>query len=147
MAKNPLGVSTQTSSSASAPIRACHPGGATGTASTTRAAPCARAIWQAARAVDPVAMPSSTTTATRPFSGSRGRRTRYRAARACTAACSRAWTAASSSSDTPDACTTSGLMTRTPSSPTAPMPSSGWNGTPSLRTTMTSSGAPSACAT
>ena len=51
-------------------------GGATGTASTTRAAPCARATWQAARAVDPVAMPSSTTTATRPASGSRGRSAR-----------------------------------------------------------------------
>ncbi len=59
----------------------------------------------------------------------------------------RAWTAASSSCDTPDAWMTSGLRTRAPSSPTAPMPSSGWNGTPSLRTTMTSSGAPSACAT
>ena len=40
-----------------------------------------------------------------------------------------------------------GWMTRIPSSPTAPMPSSGWNGTPSLRTMMTSSGAPSARAT
>ena len=49
------------------PVR--HSGGATGTASTTRAAPCARATWQAARAVDPVAMPSSTTTTTRPASG------------------------------------------------------------------------------
>jgi hypothetical protein len=76
MAATPRGVLTQTSSSASAPIRACHPGGATGTASTTRAARSARAIWQAARAVDPVAMPSSTTTATRPSSGWRGRRAR-----------------------------------------------------------------------
>ena len=33
----------------------------------------ARAIWHAARAVDPVAMPSSTTTATRPASGRRAR--------------------------------------------------------------------------
>ena len=39
------------------------------------------------------------------------------------------------------------FRTRTPSSPMAPMPSSGWNGTPSLRTTITSSGAPSARAT
>jgi hypothetical protein len=45
--------------------------GATGTAGTTRAAPAARAIWQAARAVDPVAMPSSTTTAIRPSSDDR----------------------------------------------------------------------------
>ena len=42
-------LATLFSSSASAPIRACQPGGATGTASTTRAAPCARAIWQAAK--------------------------------------------------------------------------------------------------
>jgi hypothetical protein len=39
------------------------------------------------------------------------------------------------------------FRTRTPSSPMAPMPSSGWNGIPSLRTTITSSGAPSARAT
>ena len=76
MAEKPRGVLTQTISSASEPIRACHPGGATGTASTTRSAPSARAIWQAARAVDPVAMPSSTTTATRPSSRRRGRRDR-----------------------------------------------------------------------
>src|SRR5215469_3145213 len=38
MAKKPRGVPTQTSSSASAPILSCHPGGATGTASTIRAA-------------------------------------------------------------------------------------------------------------
>ncbi|MGP0026093.1 MAG: hypothetical protein ACLPKE_22465 [Streptosporangiaceae bacterium] len=49
-------MSTQASPPASAPVRARHPGGATGTASTTRAAPCARTIWQAARAMDPVAM-------------------------------------------------------------------------------------------
>src|SRR6266702_3308943 len=65
MARNPRGVPAQASSPASAPIRACHPGGATGTASTTRTAPAARAIWQAARAVDPVAMPSPATTAIR----------------------------------------------------------------------------------
>jgi hypothetical protein len=56
VAKNLLGVSAQASPPASVPILACHPGGATGTASTTRAAPCARAIWQAARVMDPVAM-------------------------------------------------------------------------------------------
>jgi hypothetical protein len=63
MAENGSGVCTQTSSSASPFARSSHPGGATGTASTTCAAPCAQAIWQAARAVDPVAIPSSTTTA------------------------------------------------------------------------------------
>ena len=40
--------------------------GATGTARTTRAAPSRRAIRQATRAVDPVAIPSSTITAMRP---------------------------------------------------------------------------------
>ena len=67
--------------------------------------------------------------------------------RASTAACSHARTAASSFSGTPAAWTIRRWMTRIPSSPTASMPSSGWNGTPSLRTMMTSSGAPSARAT
>ena len=44
-----------------------------GTASTPRAAPRARATWQATRAVEPVAMPSSTTTAVRPSSEMGGR--------------------------------------------------------------------------
>src|SRR5215472_4599301 len=38
-------------------------------------------------------------------------------------------------------------MIRIPPSPIAPMASSGWNGTPSLRTTITSSGASSSLAT
>ncbi len=73
MARNGSGTSAHTTSSAtraSASIEAC---GATGTASTTRAAPCARATWHAARAVEPVAIPSSTTIALLPVSGSRGR--------------------------------------------------------------------------
>jgi len=139
MARNPRGVPAQASSPASAPIRACHPGGATGTASSTRAAPAARAIWQPARAVDPVAMPSPATTATQPPSGSRGRTGRYHPARASTSARARAWTAASTFCDTPAQSAISGLMTGTPSSPTAPVPGSGRDGTPSLRTTMTSS--------
>ncbi len=40
-----------------------------GAASTTLAAPCARATRQAARAVDPVANPSSTISTTRPCNG------------------------------------------------------------------------------
>src|SRR6516164_7318064 len=43
--------------------------------------------------------------------------------------------------------TTSELMILMPPSPIAPMPSSGWTGTPSLRTRITSRGAPSARAT
>ena len=46
-------------------------------------------------------------------------------------ASSRAWTARTLSSPAPDVDTVSGSMTRTPSSPIAPMASSGWNGTPS----------------
>ena len=42
---------------------------------------------------------------------------------------------------------TSSLTTTTPPSPSAPMASSGWNGTPILRTRITSSGASSAAAT
>ena len=134
-------------SSASRPIRAIQPGGATGTASTTRRAPWARATWQAARAVEPVAMPSSTITAVRPASAVRGRSPRNRWARRSSSARSRASTAASSDSEVPAMRSISSLMIRIPSSPMAPMPSSGWNGTPSLRTTITSKGASSDRAT
>ena len=73
MARNGSGASTQTTSSATPASAPTEAGGATGTASTTRAAPCARATWQAARAVEPVAIPSSTTIAVLPVSGTRGR--------------------------------------------------------------------------
>ncbi len=141
------GVSRQITSSASAASAVHADGGATGTASTTRAAPCARATWQAARAVEPVAMPSSMMTAVRPASGVRGRSPRKRRARRSSSARSRRSTAAISASVTCVMATTSGLMILTSPSPIAPMPSSGWTGTPSLRTTITSSGAPSARAT
>ena len=141
------GVSRQITSSASAASAVHAEGGATGTASTTRAAPCARATWQAARAVEPVAMPSSMMIAVRPASGVRGRSPRKRRARRSSSARSRRSTAAISASVTCVMATTSGLMILTSPSPIAPMPSSGWTGTPSLRTTITSSGAPSARAT
>ncbi len=56
----------------------------------------------------------------------------------------RSWasTSASSRSVKPALRTRSVSSTRIPPSPMAPNPSSGWNGKPSLRTTMTSSGAP-----
>ncbi|GIU89668.1 MAG: hypothetical protein KatS3mg010_0767 [Acidimicrobiia bacterium] len=66
IAKNGSGLSRHTRSSASPRRRATVSGGATGVASTTRRAPCARATWHAARAVEPVAMPSSTTITVRP---------------------------------------------------------------------------------
>ena len=70
-AKNRSGVLRQTNSSTSRASSATVDGDATGTARTTRAAPRARATWQATRAVEPVAMPSSTTTAVRPSSETR----------------------------------------------------------------------------
>ena len=62
---------THTNSSASPRRSLVHRSGATGTASTSRAAPRARTIRQAARADDPVAIPSSTITAVRPSTGDR----------------------------------------------------------------------------
>src|SRR5215472_6184974 len=147
MARNRSGVSRQIRSSTS-PARVDRAeGGATGTASRTRAAPCARATWHAARAVEPVAMPSSTRTAIRPASGSRGVSPRNRLVRRSSSARSRCSTALISAWLTPEYRTTSALMTRASPSPIAPMPSSGCAGTPSLRTRMTSSGAPRARAT
>src|SRR6266511_3412025 len=140
-------ISTQTTSSASRCSDATVSRGATGTASTTRSAPRSRATRMAARAVPPVARPSSTMMTVRPPSGSAGRPLRSRTARSSTSARSRVSTSASWLSDTPAWWSTSGFRTRTPSSPTAPIPSSGWYGTPSFRTIRTSSGAPSASAT
>lgn len=81
------------------------------------------------------------------FEGMRGRSPRNARARRDSSTSSACWTEATSDSDTPARRTMSSLMTRTPPSPMAPKPSSGWCGTPSLRTTITSSGAPSSCAT
>ncbi len=113
------------------------------------AAPWARATEQAARAVDPVAMPSSTTTAVRPDQPDAGLRPGGTAGHGDRAlARSRASAVPISSS----------LMTASQDdvivqhphpepSPMAPMASSRWKGAPSLRTTMTSNGAPSTAAT
>ena len=60
---------------------------------------------------------------------------------------SAASTRAMSRSDTLALAITSSFRTRTPPSPSAPIASSGWNGTASLRTMITSSSAPSASAT
>ena len=143
---NRRGTKTHTTSSAS--VRSWTvPAGATGTPRTTFAAPRRRATSHATRAVEPVAMPSSTMTAVRPSRLRRTRSLRRRATRASSSPRSRRSAVRSSSSVTAARASTSASSTRTPPSPMAPMASSGWNGTPSLRTTMTSSGAPSACAT
>ena len=72
---------------------------------------------------------------------------RNRRARRSTSARSRPSTSANSASLTCARRTTRSFTTSAPPSPTAPIASSGWNGTPSLRTTITSNGASSARAT
>ena len=64
-----------------------------------------------------------------------------------TSARSRCSTSANSTSLMCRRLLTRSFTTSAPSSPTAPIASSGWNGTPSLRTTITSNGASSARAT
>jgi hypothetical protein len=142
-----VGVSTQITSSASARSSSTWSAAATGTARITRPAPRARATWQAARAVEPVATPSSMISAVRPASATAGWSPRSRSARWVRTACSLASTAASCSALTSASCITGGFRIRTPPSPMAPMPSSGRSGTPSLRTTITSRGAWSVSAT
>src|SRR5258706_8447902 len=141
------GVSRATMSSATSRSSASAPGGATGTARTTCSAPWSRATWHAARAVEPVAMPSSMMIAVFPASATRGRSPRKRWTRRSSSTSSREVTLASSASVTRAAWTTSLLTIRTPPSPIAPMASSRCDGTPNLRTMMTSSGASSAAAT
>ena len=77
------GVRSTTTSSAASRSSSPQPVGPTGAAKTTRAAPRERAALQAARAVEPVATPSSTTTTVRPASGSGGRSPRQRPRQAC----------------------------------------------------------------
>ncbi len=89
------GSSPRRPASASVPSRAAASAGATGTASTTRAAPSARATWHAARAVDPVAIPSSTTTTVRPARSILGRTARKVVARCSSSRRSAASTARS----------------------------------------------------
>jgi hypothetical protein len=69
IAANGQGVATHRTPSATCESSVTVDAGATGTASTTFDAPDARATSIAARAVLPVASPSSTTTTTRPDSG------------------------------------------------------------------------------
>src|SRR5271165_6252208 len=69
IAKNHAGVCRHTTSSAARRSAAAASTEPTGTARVTRIAPRALATMQAARAVDPVAIPSSTTITVRPASG------------------------------------------------------------------------------
>ena len=141
-----MGVSTQITSSASARSSPTRSAAATGTARITRMAPRARATWQAVRAVEPVATRRRRSAPSVPP----GRPRAGRHAAGPPAGSDRllpGLDAANSSALTSARRTTRGLMIRTPPSPMAPIPSSGWSGTPSLRITITSSGACSAWAT
>jgi hypothetical protein len=69
---NRMGAWAHTTSSATSARRSTASAGATGTASTIRAAPSRRTTRIAARTVAPVAMPSSTTTTVRSRRLSRG---------------------------------------------------------------------------
>ena len=122
-------------------------GEATGTATITAAAPAVRAHRQATAALAPVAIPSSTITAVRPWRETGVRPSRRRCARRSNSVRSSRSTATSSLFETRTAAMTSWLRTRTPPSPIAPIASSGLCGLPSLRTTTMSSGAFSAAAT
>ena len=73
MARNALGVSRATTSSATPLSARTVWGGATGTARMMRCAPRRRSTWMAARALVPVASPSSTTMTVRPATGTAGR--------------------------------------------------------------------------
>ena len=109
----------------------------------TDAAPSSRATRHATRAVAPVATPSSTTIAVRPARSIGGASPRKRATRASSSARSRRSTFSSAAGETPPNRSTSSLSTRAPRSPMAPIATSGCCGSPSFRTTSTSSGASS----
>ena len=90
MATNGDAVCRHITSSASCRSDAVASAAPTGTATITRRAPRALATRQAARAVDPVAIPSSTTSAVRPASGTGGGPARNWASRRSSLARSRA---------------------------------------------------------
>ena len=100
-----------------------------------------------ALAVEPVAMPSSTMTTVRPVMSMGGCPWRNRATLLANNARSCRSTPCRSSPGTLATEMVRGSRTRTLPSPMAPMATSGWNGTPSFRTTITSIGASSALAT
>src|SRR5581483_11589113 len=122
-------------------------GGAAGTATTIRAGSSVRSAAIAARIVEPVARPSSTTIATRPRTSGGGRSPRKARSRRSSSARSRSVTCSRTLSGSLSAFTTSSLRTRAPPLAIAPIASSSWPGRPSLRTRNTSSGAPRARAT
>jgi len=146
-ARNGSGVSAQTTSSAAAAISVHASADAVGTATTMRAGPSRRSAVTAARIVAPVARPSSTRTMTLPRTSGAARSPRYRHSRRASSASSSRATASTASVGMPNASRIAVFSTRTPPLAMAPIASSRWKGTPSLRTRKTSSGARSARAT
>src|SRR5665647_1969831 len=117
---------------------------ATGAAKSKRAGRSAASTVSAARAVPPVASPSSTRITERPLTGAGGRPPRKSASRRFASASSRFVTSLMYESLTRSTRTSVSSSTRVPSAAIAPIPSSSCPGAPSLRATNTSSGAPRA---
>ena len=102
----------------------------------------ARTTRHAARMVDPVAIPSSTRMTVLPAISRGGRPLRSRCTRRSSSTRSRCSILAISCCPTPTRPSTSSSTTRTPPSPIAPRAYSGWEGAPSLRTTITRKSTP-----
>src|SRR5690606_25360862 len=146
-AENGSGTSGQTTSSATRRSAAHASRDPTGTATMMRAGPSVRTACTAACIVEPVARPSSTSNTVRRATSSGGRSPRYARSRRAISSCSSRVTRSMTSGETEYHRITSSFSTRVPPLATAPIASSSWPGTPSLRTTKTSSGAPRARAT
>ena len=145
-AMNPGGAERHTTSSTSgiAASSARLSGAPTGIASTTDAAPSSRATRLATRAVAPVATPSSTITAVRPVRSTGGSIAAEPSHARLELRTLPLLDGGEVGRRTAPWRSTSSLSTRAPRSPMAPIATSGWLGSPSLRTTSTSSGAWSA---
>src|SRR5437764_489285 len=146
-ARNASGSASATTESASRTMAAADDGAATGTASTVRPADLLRSERRAARAVTPVARPSSTTMTVRPATSGGGRPPRYTLTLRSSSARSRATTGPRSARLSPSLRRNSSSYTGSPPSAMAPTPSSGWYGYPIFLVTSTSSGAASVSAT
>ena len=142
------GSSTQTTRSARCRIRSHVSRAPTGTATTIRAGACWRNAVIAACIVEPVARPSSTRRTVRSLNDGRRTVPAEQAIAALQFHVARApQPAARAARGIRRSRIRSSLRTSTPPAAIAPMASSGWPGTPSLRTRKTSSGAFSAEAT
>src|SRR5919109_3148304 len=133
-ARKGWGVRAQTTSSASCTSALHASGDAVGTQATIAPAPCARSAAIAARIVEPVARPSSTSTTVRPSTSGGGAPSRSSSSCRSSSRCSSAATVAICSSESAAARTRSSLIIRMSPEAIAPMASSSCPGKPSLRT-------------